>query len=512
MKQKQRKPGRLSKPSLTQKVLKNSFYQVLTVGISKLGGFIFTIIVARMLFPELFGLYSLALAVIFILITFADLGINQTLIRYVSEALGKKQKAKARSYTRFLLNIKFLIACVFALILFLIAKPLSLYIFHKEALILLFQIGAVYLFVTALLGFFFALFYALQKIKFVAIKEIIFQVLRIGLVVLFLLAVKSVSQIFIALSIASFLAFLFCFILVNKKYGFLLKGPLVKINKKRVLCFFGYLSIGSISLVFFGLIDRVMLGGFLPAEFVGFYTAIFAVVGALTGIVALTNVFLPVFTPLKGRKLKIGFKKVFHYLALFSFPCALGFAALAPWIIKVFYGSAYIPLEHYFPIYLASALLALTIISNPLGDFFTTMFYSKEKPKFPVKLIITATILNILLNYFFIKYLIQIKPAYGLVGAALATFISRYFYFCLIAVGVRRKLKLTPWLASVWKPLIASVIMLGFLIIYNYFIDITLFLGVVEVLLAAVIYFIALFAIKGVKKEDFKLVKLLKAK
>ncbi|UZE93665.1 MAG: oligosaccharide flippase family protein [Candidatus Pacearchaeota archaeon] len=500
------------KPSLTQKVLRNSLYQITATAIAKLGGFIFTIIVARMLFPELFGIYSLALAVILILITFADLGINSTLIRYTSEALGKKQKTKARSYTRFLLNFKLLIAGAFALALFLIARPLSLYAFHKEALILPLQIGSVYLFATALLGFFSSLFYAIQKVKLVAVKEIIFQITRIGLVIAFLVTIKSVPSVFIALSIAAFVAFLLCFFIISKSYYFLLKGPLIKIDKKRLLKFFGYLSIGSITGVFFIYIDRLMLGAFLPSEFVGFYTAIFAIVGAVAGLIFMADVLLPVFTQIKGQRLERAFKKAFHYSAIFSFPCAFGFAALAPWILKVVYGAAYVPAEYRIPIYIASALLAFLIIEIATGRYFSTLFYSKEKPQFPAKIIVIATVLNIVLNYFFIRYFITIGPAYGLIGAALATFISRYFYFGALAISSKRKLRIVPRATSLWKPLAASLIMLGFLIVYNYFVRLNLLLGITEILLAVIIYFVVMWLIKGITKEDFKLVQYLKPK
>ncbi len=51
---------------------------------------LFTIVVARMLLPELFGLYSLALVTIVLFASFSDLGISSALITYGAKALAKR--------------------------------------------------------------------------------------------------------------------------------------------------------------------------------------------------------------------------------------------------------------------------------------------------------------------------------------------------------------------------------------------------------------------------------------
>ena len=70
--------------------IKNSIFQVSTTIISKIGALIFTIILARLLMPELFGLYSLALSTILIFVAFSDFGMGETLVRFVSRELGRK--------------------------------------------------------------------------------------------------------------------------------------------------------------------------------------------------------------------------------------------------------------------------------------------------------------------------------------------------------------------------------------------------------------------------------------
>ena len=47
-----------------------------------------------------------------------------------------------------------------------------------------------------------------------------------------------------------------------------------------------------------------------------------------------------------------------------------------------------------------------------------------------------------------------------------------------------------------------------FLLAFNYFVDMNLFLGIIEILLAIGIYFATMWLIKGIDEEDFNLMKL----
>ncbi|MCX8193949.1 MAG: oligosaccharide flippase family protein, partial [Candidatus Pacearchaeota archaeon] len=323
---------KLATLTTTQKVLKSTFYNFLANIIGRIGGLIFTIIVARTLYPEFFGIYSLTLTVVLTVATFTDLGINATLIRYLSESLKKKTKeteTEARSRLYFLLNFKIVLTAVIAIALFLLAESIAVHIFKKPLLALPFQIGSIYLFTISIQGFFSSIFYALQKIQYSTISEIIFQVLRIILIIFLLNIHKNVGTVFITLTIALFISFLFLYSILFKNYVFLIKGEIIKLEKqerKRLLSFFGWLTISSISLVFFVHVDTFMLGIFLPSEFVGFYHSIFSIVGAVAAFVSFGSVLLPVFTQLEQGKLERGFKKVFRYVSLISVPAAIGLA------------------------------------------------------------------------------------------------------------------------------------------------------------------------------------------
>jgi len=474
---------------LARKVLKNTAFSSSGVIISGIGGLIFTAVLARLLDPELFGIYYLALSVAFILMAFTDLGVNRTMIRYVSYALGKDNKTLARSFFRYLLKIKFLFAFVSSLAVIIFAKPLSIYLFHKPDLFFPLMIVGIFLFFFSFLDFVSGAFVALQKFQYPAARNVIYEVLRLTIVPSFIIFGYSVCGALIGLSLVVILTFAVLLFLLVRKYPYLFKGGTVKVEKRRILRFLGYLTFSTlVAGLFFHQIDILMLGILLTTEDVGFYTAAFNMVFAFMGLISATTVLFPVFTQLEGDELKNAFEKTFKYLSMFAFPCAFGLMFMANPVIKVVYGEEY--LAAVTPFY----VLCLLILIAPL-NFFSTLFESKEKPKYPALVVVIASGLNVVLNYIFIL-------KFGMIGAAIATLIARYFNNITLALLSKRILNIFPSSHVVYKPLFSSFAMSVFL----YFMPdpATILDGVIEIISAAAIYISTMFLIKGIDKEDIK--------
>ena len=214
----------LDQGPVQRKLLKNTAYNTVLIFFSRIGGLIFTIILARILLPERFGIYTLALTIILTIATFTDLGINGVVMKYVSESLKNKDHPKARSRLAFAFNFKIFLTAVFSIALFLLAHAISIHIFKKPDLLLPLQIGAIYLFTYSIQGFLSAIFYTLQRVNYNTISEFIFQIVRIGIVIMLLMFSKTIVSVFISLIIATVIAIIFSFIVLNKKYPFLIRG------------------------------------------------------------------------------------------------------------------------------------------------------------------------------------------------------------------------------------------------------------------------------------------------
>jgi len=121
--------------------------------------------------------------------------------------------------------------------------------------------------------------------------------------------------------------------------------------------------------------------------------------------------------------------------------------------------------------------------------------------------------LNVILNYIFIKILLNISMQWATSGAAIATVISRFVYFSSLMFFAKRKLNIKLEKKYLIKPIISSLIMALFVFTLSSIIkDMNLFLGLILVIFGILIYILVMILIKGLKKEDFDIIKLLIAK
>lgn len=471
---------------LARKVLKNSFFNSGRALISGVGGLIFSVALARLLSPELFGIYALALSVCFFILQL-DPGTGYALVRYVSDAIGKNDLVAARGYFRFLLKIRFVFGLLASILLFVLAKSLAFAVFHKPDLFIPLQILSAFIFFYYFSDFLDSCFTAFQNFKYPAIRVSIYESSKFIFAVPFAF-LGFFYGVYFGIAAATVITFIVMFSFLLKKYQVIIKGEDTKVERRRVLRFMGFISIGSISGVFFSYVDMIMLGMFLPAEYAGYYKAAANIVFGIGGLIAISNVLFPVFTQLESESMEGAFQKVFKYSSILSFPLAVSLAFFSDQIIKVIYGVEYLPA--------VSALIILSpiIIFNSI-DFFDALFGAKERPEYGIAISILSLMLNVTLNYILIFRI-------GMVGVAIATTLSRLFKIVVNGFFSKKYLNLSPDAGSISKPIFATLAMFGFL--YFFPNPATLGAGILELIIALLVYFAVLLLIKGVGKEDFK--------
>jgi len=425
-------------------VVKNSFYQFSRDLISKLGSFIFTVILARLLLPEMFGLYSLALSTILIFAAVSELGVRTTLIRFVAKEFGKK-RGKIKAYLFYLGKIGVVLVIFFAILLLVLADYISNN-FYQKPIFLALLAGSLYIIFIQLMGFLQSMLQASNYFKAIFKREIIFQASKIILVPLAIIfAIKyslsneiNLMLIILFLVFSLFLTSLFLFYDVKKIYFKKIKTEKInKLQKKQKTTINKFLLATAtlvFSGVFFGYIDKVMLGHFVQAEFIGYYTAAFGLIGALTPLIGFAAiVVLPIFSRLKGGRLEQGFKKSIKITLLFSTGAFLVTLILAYFVILIVYGKEYILALNILRI------LSLLLFIIPAASLYQAYYISQGKPQTVAKLLLTATILNILLNYIFIILLLPYGNLAAVYGVAIATIISQFFYMAGLMISRKRK-------------------------------------------------------------------------
>ena len=494
----------IGQQNFSKVAIKNSGYTFLFTLVLKLGGLIFTILIARLLLPELFGIYALALSLVVIFITFTNLGVNETFLRYVSDALGKKDKNKARAYLKYLLKIKTSLVIFVILIILLLSKFLSYNVYNKPLLFYPLLFSFLFIIAESFKNFIAQLFLATKNLKPFPLLELLHQTAKIFFSVLAISVLSSefkVVGLFLALALAGFIH-LFLFVLfLYKKDKSLFIGKKESINKKRVNKYLGFMGVASISLVFFGSIDTLMLGKFVESSYLGYYRVALSLIMTLVAVFSLSGVLLPMFTQIHEKRFERGFQKTFGYLMIIIIPSIVGILFIGKYLVLAVYGVNYI---------LATStlyVLSLLIITGPIIALYMTVFQSKEKTKILARSVLSALIINIILNYVLIKYLLQFSQEYAMIGVGISTVVSRVFLLGILIVSAKHQLNLNVKGIGFKKPIFATIIMALSLLIFNSIVNMNLFFGILEIILGAGIYFGVLILIKEVTKEDFELVK-----
>lgn len=492
-------------------VVRNSFFNISTNIINKIGGVIFTILAARILQPTLFGVYTLTIAITGVFLVFADLGINSALIRYVSHAF-EKSKAKASAYFQYLWKVKSFLILILASLMLILAKPLSEFIFHKPELFYPLLYSSIFLIFSSFSDFFSSMFFSLKRVKYVTFKELIIQIGRISLFVIFgFFLFKSflVVSTILAWAIALLFASIFLLFILLRKYSFLFKKNLMPLNsleKKALWSFIAVLAFAGVIGILNSSIDTILLGIFLKdTANIGFYRAALTIATSAASIIALSNVFLPIFTQLKSKKLSSAFEKLFDYCLILAFPISFGIALISKHIIGLIYGSSY---------GLASIPLTITsfaIIPITLSSIYTMLFYAKEKPLKPTILLTITTLINILLNLFLITWLLKQSEYLATIGAAIAITISNFFYLILISKLAQKQYNISINKKVIIKTLFSCIIMSIVLILLSlsWFKGISVLNLILQIIIGFAIYLILMLMMKGIKREDFELIKII---
>jgi len=416
----------------TGMALKNSIFQLSTNIVAKIGALFFTIILARLLLPELFGLYSLALSTIIIFATLAELGIGQTLIRFVSKELGKnKKETKAKSYVIHLGKLRLILIFISMLILVIFSKFIANTYYQKPIFLALIA-GSLYILFVGIVGFLQSILMASNYFRGILYKEIIFQIVRLFIVpLLILFSLKQLLSneyvlffIIIGLSFSYFISSIVLLILSRSKLKYL-KEKEKKISsseKKKVNKFILPVSATVITAIFFGYIDIVMLGRFVLSEYIGYYRAALGLVAAAAPLIIFSSALLPIFSRLKNQQLERGFKKSLSVTILISLALFFFVFLFSPFIINFVYG------ERYGPSINLLRLFSLLFLNSPITSIYGSYFTAKGKPIIVTRTLVVSLVVNIILNLLAILFFLDRGDLFVVYGVAGATIISSWFY------------------------------------------------------------------------------------
>ncbi|MDD4939034.1 MAG: flippase [Candidatus Omnitrophica bacterium] len=418
--------------------------------------YIYNILLARLLGPELVGLYFLGLIVIGFAAILGKFGLDAGILRYASMyKVNNINKAKAILFKGIRLGI--CLSFITSIGILFASKGIALKLFKNASIINIIQYLAFSIPLSTILMLALSYFQAFRTLKYNVLIQNILQPLSniLLFVILFYFGLRINAAVFsylAALLIALWAAFYF----LHKRFKVFAMDKISLLNSHDFLKY----SFSMFAILIFNYlyrwIDTLMLGYFRPTYDVGIYNiALRTSVLCSIFFVPFTSVFSPIVSELyeKDRidELKHIFKVVTRWLFSLTVPLFLIFSFYANRILNIF-GREFVIGSNAFII--LSFSLLISSATDAIGACILVML---GRTKIIFINMVTLIIISIILNYILI-------PKFGILGAAIVNSLSIILMGLLIILEVRYLYGFHPYSLKFFKPLWAG--MVSFCILY----------------------------------------------
>lgn len=464
---------------------KNTLYLIVAYIIQKLLAFFYFIFLARYLGTDGMGKYSFALSFVNIFSVFLDLGLSVVLTRETA-----KDKENSGKYLSNVLTLKiilsFLIYFFIIVAINLLGYPtITKQLVYLAALMMILQSLAVTCYST-LRGW--------QNLKYESLGIIINQIIYVGLGLIFIFLKLPLLILMLPLILGSIFYFLYPLFSIKR-----LKIPLYFSLNKEILSYFFKIALPIVFAIifsnFFSQINTVLLSFLSEDKFVGLFSTAFRLPQALLFIpLAFGTSTFPVFSYsyVKNKEfLNKVFVRVVFYLIIFALPISFGGIILARHLTLLIYGPEFIDSILSFQILLIG--LVFTFLDFP----FSSLLTATDQQKFNAISRGIALIINIILSFILI-------PKFFHHGASWAYTISFFIFFLLQSFWIKKiiKLDLKYLRKKIFSILLANLIMSGIIFLLKDKINLFLI-----IFIAFLSYFLAIYLLKVLDKDDLKEIK-----
>lgn len=438
--------------------------------------------IARYLGKEGFGSYSLIFAFLFTFDNLADFGLYTLMTREISRPNADEKKIVSNIFAlRIAVLIVFLgAACI---LIWFFPYPLEVKIGVLIAAISSFFLSSG----QVLMG----VFQKYLKTDKAAIADVAGRAIQLTLVILFIKANLGLYGIIFGMIGGGFVNFLLLFIFAQRHVRFSLGFDFVYWKQIIKIAFPVAVSI-VLTLIYFK-IDSIFLSipsinshSPNPISDVGIYNIAYRI---LEGLIFFPAMLVGLIMPLLSNaafndleKFKTIFKKTLDVLIIFIIPLIIGLLLLAGPIVVLVGGkdfSASAPVLQ---------ILGFAVGIIFLGSLFGSSIIALNKQKTGAWIYFSGMIFNIVTNLIFI-------PKYRYMAAAATTTCTELLVTILMVVLIYKTIHYFPK-PSIFKPILAGIIMGVFLWIFKGW-NIFALAG-----LGAIIYFAALYLIKGIRKDE----------
>jgi O-antigen/teichoic acid export membrane protein len=446
--------------SYARRFFKGSAVVLIALVASGFVGFLLRVLLARTLSVAEYGLFYAVFSLVSIFGMFRDIGVGQALVKYIPEFTVSEQFDEVKSSMAILITVQILLTFPIGMTLFFMSDRIALTVFGTQGASQVIKILGIWFFAMTFFYTFQPTFQGFQNMPMYACMEFcsIFFVLIFAIVFLDILhlGLGGVALAYLASSFALAILGLAIFLRI---YPHVLKGK-ARITKQLILKLLKFslpIFLSGLGIFVLTYTDTIMIAIFRSMEEVGFYQAAQPAARALWYLpMAVTVVLFPMISELWVRREEQLLSQTLFFVIKFSFVLivlpALVLMTFPEIFLRLFFGPAYLPGS------LALQILAGAMVVNALYAILSYTMAGIGKPVVTTKVVAIMASLNVIMNLLLI-------PAYGVGGAAAATFASQFIGLLLMLHYAMKHVEFSmPTLSilkTIWGGLLTMLIIFG---------------------------------------------------
>ena len=453
-----------------------------------LSGLIFIPIITKNFSTSDYGVWAQVNTLIALVPNIVNLGLPYTMVRFLA-AEKDKSVIKESFYSMIALVLASTLIMVFVFLIF--STQIANALFDGNMQIMM--IVTVISFLACLNLMFLSYFRTFQQIAYYSAFLVLQTYIGVGVSIALTLMGYPIEVVVLGLLTGYLAVFIVMLLLIVKELGFIFKFKSLTEELK-----FAIPTIpNNVSSWVVDSSDKFVIGIALGSVAVGCYSPGYALGSILLMFLTPFAVLLPAVLPQYYEVGDMGKVNTFltysmKYYLLIVVPAAVGMSLLSKPILYIL--TTEVIADGGFMI---TPLVALGAIFMGIYGIVNNIIILEKKTKILGYIWISVAVLNIILNIISVPYL-------GIYGAGLATLICYFFAFAVTLIYSNKYAKLPFDYKSIFKIIIASLIM-------GVFVKFTNPSGIINILIviliAVLIYFVVLFVLKGIDKKEIDLIK-----
>lgn len=412
--------------------------------------FVFSILIARVIGAEQYGLYTLGLTVVPIMSMLALMGLQTGVVAFLAPAIREKDESRIWGIIQVCAGIPALLSTLFGVALFLFAQPVAVLGFHDSRLIPLLQIVSISIPLDAIGFIAYQIIISYKRPKYsVLANNVVVPLAKLLLTIGFLALGMGVLGIILAHVIASALGLALILYYVNSLLPVDRPFSAGNRNTGELLRYSIPVHLGWVLNTVRGTLETLVLG------FIGLTTGvgIFAVAQRLSSLgtmffLSIGNISTPIIAEFYSRgeidQLKKQYQTTTKWVLMFNLPVFLTFILFPKQLLSIFGADFTLGSE-------ALIVLAVGNLVYTGTGFGANILDMTNHTKFNVANSIFMVIVTISSDLILI-------PRWGVIGAAAASAFSTVIVNVVCMLEVYVLLKMQPYGRQVFKPVLAASI------------------------------------------------------